>query len=99
MPFTWSNQNQAPSEGGGENVLTFGDIRVTMKDGSREVGAAGVAPALSGNGQEMTSGVVRHDGSNIGATHTHGGVAPGTAETGHRGSKGRIGRPNADHFR
>ena len=81
VPFTWSNQNPAPSESGEENVLTFGDIRVTMKDGRLEISAAGVTLELTGNGLAITGGDVRHDGKNIGATHTHGGVILGTAET------------------
>ena len=81
IPFTWSNQNPAPSNAGDENVLTFGDVRVTLKDGHLEISAAGVTLELTGNGFAITGGEVRHDGKNIGATHTHGGVTLGTAET------------------
>jgi len=81
VPFTWSNQNPAPSESGQENVLIFGDVRATLKEGGLEVSAAGVTLQLTGNGLSVTGGEVRHDGKNIGATHTHGGVASGAAET------------------
>jgi len=81
VPFTWSNQNPSPSESGEENVLTFGNVRVTLKDGRLEVSAAGVTLELTGNGLAITGGEVRHEGKNIGATHTHGGVALGAAET------------------
>ena len=81
VPFTWSNQNPAPSESGEENVLTFGDVRITLKDGFVEISAAGVTLGISGDGLAITGGEVRHDGKNIGSTHTHGGVTLGTAET------------------
>ena len=81
VPFTWSNQNAAPSESGEENVITFGDVRVTLKDGLLEVTTAGVTVALTSDGLAITGGQFRHDGKNIGSTHTHSGVAPGTAET------------------
>lgn len=81
VPFTWSNQNPAPSESGEENVLTFADVRLTLKDGRLEISAAGVNLELTGNGLAITGGEVSHDGKNIGSTHTHGGVTLGTAET------------------
>jgi len=81
VPFNWSNQNPAPSKSGKENVLTFGDVRATLKEGGLEVSAGGVSLQLTGSGLSVTGGDVRHDGMNIGATHTHGGVALGTAET------------------
>lgn len=81
VPFTWSNQNPAPSESGDENVLTLGNVRVTLKDGRVEISVAGATLELTGNGLSVTGGEVRHDGKNIGATHTHSGVVSGTAET------------------
>ncbi len=81
VPFTWSNQNPAPSESGEENVLTFGDVRVTLKDGRLEIRTAGVTLGITNDGLAITGGEVRHDGKNIGATHTHGGVVSGIAET------------------
>ncbi len=81
IPFTWSNQNAAPSDATDENVLTFGDVRMLLKDDRLQVRTAGVTLELTGDGVSITGGEVRHDGKNIGATHTHGGVASGTAET------------------
>lgn len=81
VPFTWSNHNPAPSESGEENILTFGDVRMMLKDGRLEVSAAGITLELTGNGLAITGGEVRHDGKNIGATHTHGGVVFGSELT------------------
>ena len=30
LPLTWSNQNPSPSDKGDENVLTFGNVKITM---------------------------------------------------------------------
>jgi len=81
VPFTWSNQNPSPSESGEENVLTFGDVRMTVKEGRLEVSAAGVTLELTGDGFTIAGGEVRHDGRNIGSTHTHGGVTSGSGMT------------------
>ncbi len=82
IPFTWSNQNPSPSESGEENVLAFGDVRVTLKDGLLEIRTAGVTLGITGDGLAITGGEVRHEGKNIGSTHTHGGVTLGTSESG-----------------
>ena len=81
IPFTWSNQNPSPSENADENVLAFGDVRMTLRDGSLKIRAAGVTLELTGNGVSITGGAVTHDGRNIGSTHTHGGVVVGTQST------------------
>ncbi len=81
VPFTWSNQNQSPSEEADENVLTLGDVRMTLKDGGVEIEAAGVTLELTGDGLAITGGEVTHDGKNIGSTHTHFGVVAGNELT------------------
>ncbi len=81
IPFTWSNQNPSPSENADENVLAFGDVRMTLSDGSLKIRAAGVTLELTGNGVSISGGEVTHDGRNIGSTHTHGGVVVGTQST------------------
>jgi len=32
LPLTWSDQNPSPSQNGDEHVLTFGSVKVTLKD-------------------------------------------------------------------
>ncbi|MBN9020648.1 MAG: phage baseplate assembly protein V [Rhizobiales bacterium] len=87
VPFTWSNRNPAPSESREENVLTFGDVSVMLRGGRLEISAAGVTLELTGNGLAITGGEVRHDGKNIGATHTHGGVVVGSQLTEYPGAE------------
>ena len=82
VPFTWSNQNPAPSKSGNEIVLTLGDVRVTLKDGLLRFATAGITIALNGGGVSITGGEVRHDGRNIGSNHIHGGVVIGSDPTG-----------------
>ena len=93
LPMTWSDRNTSPSSNGNENVLTYGNVTATIKDGLCEVvvGAAslnltsaavtikvgGVNVEVSDAGVSITGGRVTHDGKNIGATHIHGGVVPG----------------------
>ncbi len=38
--------------------------------------------AISSSGVDITSGYLKHNGKNIGATHTHSGVTSGTSNTG-----------------
>jgi phage baseplate assembly protein gpV len=93
LPMTWSDQNQSPSGSGDENVLTFGNVRATIKDdltrvvvggtefeitsGRVHIKVDGVTVEITGGGVSVTGGRVEHDGKNIGSTHIHGGVVPG----------------------
>ena len=97
LPMTWSNQNASPSNAGDENVLTFGNVRATIKNdqckivvgsatfeisGSKvEAKVGGVTMNVSGEGVTITGGRTTHDGKNIGSSHIHGGVMPGGATT------------------
>ncbi|WP_244521401.1 phage baseplate assembly protein V [Bauldia litoralis] len=81
LPFTWSNQNPSPSESGNENVLTFGDARISVKDDRLAIDVGGVALNITGDGVTISGGEVTHDGKNIGATHIHGGIVVGSSKT------------------
>ena len=93
LPLTWSDNNKSPSSKGDENVLTYGNVTATIKDGLCEVvvGAAtlkltsaavtikvgGVNLEVSDAGVAITGGKVTHQDKNIGSSHIHGGVEPG----------------------
>lgn len=93
LPMTWSDSNKSPSSNGDENVLTYGNVRATIKDdltqvhvggtefeitsGHVKVKVGGVTVEISGDGVAITGGKVTHDGKNIGSSHIHGGVVPG----------------------
>lgn len=93
LPMTWSDKNQSPSGNGDENVLTYGNVRATIKDdltqvhvgstqfeitgGHVKVTVGGVTVEITGSGVAITGGEVTHNGKNIGSTHIHGGVVPG----------------------
>jgi phage baseplate assembly protein gpV len=97
LPMTWSDQNKSPSSKGDENVLTYANVTVTIKDDLSKVvvGAAslnvasaavtikvgGVNVEITDAGVAITGGKVTHDGKNIGSTHIHGGVVPGGGVT------------------
>jgi phage baseplate assembly protein gpV len=98
LPMTWSNQNPSPSENGDEHVLTFGQVKGTIKeklfdtkvgdtqveqtDSKVTIKAGGVTVEISGGGVKITGGMVTHEGKNIGSTHKHGESMPGPALTG-----------------
>lgn len=93
LPMTWSDQNTSPSSNGDENVLTYGNVRATIKDDLTQVHVGGtefeitsgrvlikvggVTVEITGGGVSITGGRVEHNGKNIGSTHIHGGVVPG----------------------
>lgn len=97
LPMTWSDKNTSPSSNGDENVLTYGNVRATIKDDLTQVDVGGtvlevtsdhvkitvggVTVEFSGDGVAITGGKVTHDGKNIGSSHIHGGVVPGGGVT------------------
>lgn len=66
-----------------------GDKVIVRRDGTVEIAAGaalqasvgGVVFTVSPAGVDITGGYVRHNGKDIGDTHTHGGVTPGGSET------------------
>lgn len=97
VPLTWSNANASPSGAGDENVVTYGNVRMTLKNdlvkvvvgglsfeltsAKAEVNVGGVTFTVAGGGVDITGGQVRHNGKNIGSTHIHGGVMSGGSLT------------------
>jgi phage baseplate assembly protein gpV len=97
LPLTWSDNNKSPSGNGDENVLTYGNVRATIKDDLTQVlvggtefeitsdlvkiKVGGVEVKISGDGVAITGGLVTHDEKNIGSTHKHGGIVRGGALT------------------
>lgn len=81
VPMTWSDQNQSPSSASDENVITYGSVTLTLKADSLTATIGGVTFKVSTQGVEITGGHVKHDGKDIGATHRHGGVDRGGADT------------------
>lgn len=98
VPMHWSDQNVSPSPNGDENVLTYGNVRATVKDDLVQVIVGGctfeitsayvkvkiddVGHTISGDGLSITGGRVEHDSKNIGSTHKHTDVVPGGGLTG-----------------
>lgn len=77
MPLTWSNANGSPSTAGDENVVTYGNVRITLKADYLEVCACDVVFRVSCDGIFMSGGTIRHNGHDIGASHRHPGVVRG----------------------
>lgn len=81
MPMTWSNQNQSPSDKPDENVITYGNVTITIKDNLFKVQVGGVTYDFTGQGIDVNGGHIKHDGKKIDSGHIHGGVIPGGGET------------------
>ena len=58
-----------------------GKVRVIMREDRLELRVGTSLLEVTETGIEITSGTLTHNGVNIGDTHTHGGVDPGTAST------------------
>ena len=82
VPLTWSDRNEAPSKSGDENVITYGDVRITLDASSVLIEVGGFVLRVSAEGLAMTGGGVGHNGQDIGSTHKHPDVMPGPAKTG-----------------
>jgi phage baseplate assembly protein gpV len=99
LPMHWSDQNQSPSQNGDENVLTYGNVRATIKDDlvrvvvggcTLEVTSAhvkieigGVTHTIDSGGLTTDGGRIEHEGKNIGKDHKHKDVQSGGSLTGH----------------
>ncbi len=95
-PMTWSDAIASPSTSSEEAVVTFGDVRVEIRDGEVVVKApklrleAGSASLVMTDGSiEIAADAVRvkgqslrHNAKSVGDGHTHTGVMPGPALTG-----------------
>jgi phage baseplate assembly protein gpV len=84
LPCTWSNQNSSPSSKGDENMLTFGPWTISL-DGSK-LKITGPDVEVTGNvkvtGNVTTFGDLRNNNKDVGSSHTHKGVMPGSGLTG-----------------
>ncbi len=79
-----SSENPRPSSKGDEYVLLqvgAALVRVASGGDKIEMSVGGVSLTVSSAGVEIAGGQVTHNGTNIGDTHTHGGVSPGPNNT------------------
>lgn len=82
LPLTWSDEHASPSDRADENVVVYGGIKFTVRDGVLIISAGGFHLSVSGEGLAMSGGKVAHNQKDIGSTHKHPDVMPGPAETG-----------------
>jgi phage baseplate assembly protein gpV len=82
IPLTWSDANPSPSNSKDEHVLTFGDVRITLKSGSVAFKAGDHVMTVSASGTTFENGEIKHDGKHIDKTHVHKDVEPGDGLTG-----------------
>lgn len=81
-PSNHHQGGQSPSQAQGEHVIhDGGGVRIAVRDGKLTQTAGGVTTVLSSSGWETTGGTMKHDGKNVGSSHTHGGVEAGSGQT------------------
>ncbi|MBY0400956.1 phage baseplate assembly protein V [Myxococcota bacterium] len=56
VPMTWSDQNSAPSGAGDQNVLTYGNARLTLADDLLEVEVGGSLVRITGDEIRLSTG-------------------------------------------
>lgn len=79
-----SDAEARPSGAGDEHVLLSvgpASIRVTGGGSAITIAVGGFSLQISGGGVVNSGGSLSHDGKDIGATHTHGGILPGPSDT------------------
>lgn len=77
----FTDQNPAPSADGDAAVFSLGNVTATIIDGGLKLEIGGVTVEITGAGFAITGGTVTHNGANIGDTHKHGGIKPGSSQT------------------
>ncbi|MBI1649874.1 phage baseplate assembly protein V [Hyphomicrobium sulfonivorans] len=82
LPMTWSDQNKSPSDKEDEHVLTFGDVRIEIKEKGLKLTVGDHSIEVTGEGTTYSNGKIEHDGHLIDKTHVHTEVMPGPALTG-----------------
>jgi len=82
VPFTWSNDNAAPSESADENVLTFGAVRVELTAEGLKITVGGTVLDVTDDGVAIEGDDITHNDVSIGSEHVHTQVEPGGALSG-----------------
>ena len=83
--MTWSDRNQSPSSRGDENVLTYGNVTATIKDGLCEVVVGAATLKLTSAAVTIKVGGVNVEVSDAGVAIT-GGKVRGQVNTERSGS-------------
>lgn len=81
MPLGFSEGNASPSGAGDQHVMTFGSVTITLTGDGVTIASGGVSVVIDGSGLSLTGGQVAHNGTDIGDSHTHGGILTGPSRT------------------
>ncbi|MFN3892000.1 MAG: phage baseplate assembly protein V [Beijerinckiaceae bacterium] len=88
LPFTWNNTFSSPSDKDDENVLTYGNVRIEIKNDRVFVKVGGSEITITGEKMtvksptEFDGDYVKHKGRKIDRDHKHRDVQPGSGLTG-----------------
>jgi phage baseplate assembly protein gpV len=61
MPMTWNNANESPSKNGNENVLTYGNVRVELKNDHVLLKVGSTELKITGGEIALKSGSIKMD--------------------------------------
>ena len=81
LPGGYSSQFAQPHNKGAEPSRHVGNVTVRQTGEAFTVEVGGVTFKVSAEGVTFTGGKNTHDGLDVGASHTHGGVVPGDGDT------------------
>lgn len=70
-----------PAEQNSDFVIAYGGGSIVMRDGEVILSGGGASVRLAGGDIDLISGNLRHNDRNVGDTHKHGGVIPGSSNT------------------
>lgn len=82
LPGGYSDKFPQPHNASAEKVTVIGEVSVKQTGSSFVINAGGVTVTISGAGVVIEGGEVRHDDLNIGSTHRHRDVEPGSGTSG-----------------
>lgn len=77
----YSDEHASPNDNMDANVFDDAGVKVVVVDGALVISAGGTTFNFSSGGFVQNGGKQEHDGKNTGATHDHGGIIRGSANT------------------
>lgn len=77
-PFHWSDDNKSPSSSGNDRVFSFGGVTISVSDGKITISGD-----IDHTGNlDTKGGHLHHEGTDVGKTHKHTEVTPGSGLSG-----------------
>lgn len=82
MPGGYTNETPAPHDQEAQKRITIGGVSMTITGDGVEINAGGTTFVFTAAGFVQTGGMQEHDNKNVGSTHRHTQVQPGSGLSG-----------------